>query len=283
MSQIHARKDSSGRAGIRTLLREYWLSFAFTIAIAILQVGIFYLAPQSVQTALARNYQDPSWWSWVTYAYVHESTLHLISNITIYLVGSCISWFVLSNQKKTREYLVVVAAMVICGPPIIGGFSQLFYTAAGYSFGYSKGFSGVAIAFGIFAYTAVISDIRRQHSESLSLTLTYGLSAAILLLAATAIEHRSFTVVFVFGAILLLVGLATVMISGRIASVGELIDWQRAQDSTFSLLLISAIIVFLSLITLIPAKSGGGYANVFGHYVGMIYGGLLGVMVVKYT
>ena len=238
---------------------------ALLASVPALLVALHVLVPFSGRAALALRYESPVPISFLTAAYVHADTTHLVDNLVGYVTVAAFAYGLCLQACKRRWFHVAAPGLFVVAPVVVNVASYLLVARlAPGVVATGLGFSGVVSAFGGFVLVAILVYLRTRHSSDT--VVSVGLLLALgLLLELDAIYAGGLRPV---PAALALVGIGVVAYGLRDART----DAGARADALVVVLVGVTLAVVVANLFPRDAVVGAAVVNVFAHAVGFLCG-----------
>ena len=261
--------------------------YAFDLfAIAAVAVVLFLIAKTqpAFQNQLVLSYDDPTLDAFYTTHFVHQSATHLWNNLQVYLVVVPLTYLILLQAGRHREFRLGFLAVLFVLPPIISLVSYLSLDLVIQTiFGFdpdvrsSRGFSALDGAF-VGMLTVAVADLFRQLAPReapvwpvIGLVVSYGLAVAV----GGVFEYlvSPLTVLFV----LLPVGY-TIWMLWKIETLYDVEEgiraggWLRGRPVSVGLLVVGFFVAVWGTQGLLAFPWFEGGTNTLSHFVGLLVG-----------
>ena len=258
------------------------LDGAAVVAVALVLVGVHVLVPAGVREGFALQFAEPDPFHALTAAYVHLGDAHLRANVVGLLAGG--GWAILASRLAGEpRWFRFSLLWFLTALPIGVGLTGAWLVGGAAT---SRGFSAVGAGFAGFGLVGVAVVLERRFgaerwlARNVAAALTVALGAEVSWLVTGGISPLVGAVVAVgLGLTLLPVGLAGLR-RGLPADRDGRGRWASA--ALVTALLSALVLVFV--VALFPADFADGPAvtNVLGHYLGLVYGGVIAAWGYRY-
>lgn len=267
--------EESFADAVRRVARRVDIVILLFPAALLLAVG---LLPSEVRQQLAFSYADPSALTALTSNFTHANPVHLLRNLTAYLVVVPTAYLLSVLAGRRQLFYTVFVVILVTFPFVLSGLNLVVPREA-----LSLGSSGLTLAFVGYLPVAVAQYARRRFSitnfvrRNIAAGLFFVGLIVVIPLAAAAVQP-GLTVVLTFVAFLAVVGYGvTLRRSG--------IDRSTLRGPPPGFLefgVWSIIIIIAALITAFPADplSDTGLVNTYTHFLGYALGFLSSYLVV---
>lgn len=244
-------------------------------SVAVVLVAVHYLVPPPLQAAYVLDPSSPTPVTLFTAAFLHVSDAHLVGNVVGYALGA-LSAHLLALRVGERRWFRRSTVVLVLGLPIPLNWTSLRVLELyfGDVSAPIRGFSGVAAAFGGFAFAALLAYVGRRTDRRTALFA--GVAVVLVLLWEVLVIYAGHIPTVSTGAVALGVGLCGLEIGRwrfRDGSPETRADWRRIGKMV--LVFAWTLLVLAVLIAgLFPAEVAAedGFTNVFAHAIGLGYG-----------
>ena len=92
----------------------------------LLLILLFYLLPMELQNQFAFTASNPVWYTRFTASFFHNSTEHLVSNVSAIVVILLVIWLFAWKAKKTNDLWKIVLLVILTTPLLTSSFTQIY-------------------------------------------------------------------------------------------------------------------------------------------------------------
>lgn len=256
---------------IRDLL---WLSI-FPVFIT-----LFMFLPEKFVSLLRLNIRNPSWWQYLTQSFIHFSWEHYKSNVFLYFFLIFFIILLANLGRKKKEFYNLFLFLVISFP-IFSSFVQvLFYPIVlGWlpSLKFLYGSSGIISA--LFGFLPVFWILYIKHKNP-SVKINF-------LFVGLFVTYGSVVFTYFYGKNLMLIFLLILLflfllINFNLVKISvKEIFWESKNNLLVCLVMVFIVSLFvLGPFFIFPSSvnlfKGGAFIDIGGHYLGFIYGLVIG-------
>lgn len=233
--------------------------------------------PESIKENLKLNVQNPQFWQFFTSSYMHQSWMHLFSNLIGYFLFVIPIFLIVSNINKKKEYygLFLFIAIVF---PFISSFFQIYY----YHNYLNKlmpnlktmtGSSGIIAALGGFILVFCFLFFIERNNE-IKYKRRYGLIGIFYLVIFFLLTYKAY---FNLNLLFLFIGTFLILIVSCIKDFSkmglEILKETRRSILIYFCLILSIIVFFFAPPILFPAfnnaAQNGSFTDFFTHFIGL--------------
>ena len=244
--------------------------------VAALLAVIHQLVPIAGGPRLALDHRDPTVWSFLTAAFVHVDTAHLLANIAGFGASGLLAASLCQALSRDRWYVLTTVGFLTALPVAVNLSTHLYFRSQALT-PIGRGFSGVVAGYVGFVLVAYGRGLLDRHPRATAFGLLQG--TVLLMLAVIGARYAGDQRL----ALLSLVAIALGLTLGPIAwdTRGRLADgsWQEwARGSATSVGTVVALVLFVWL--LFPASLGrqNAVVNVVAHLMGLVWGVALSLL-----
>lgn len=252
------------------------------LAIAGVQIVVYYLLPRASQTALALNHRSPELLSWWTHAYVHAhipQDAHLWGNLRLFALAVIPAWILYLVEDRRKRFWLAMAIFLFVVPILLAAISHVFYRwILDIPLHYGRGFSGVVSAVGGFLFMSTVAEIESQQSKRISYAMLGYLLLFLFLGIAVEISVSPSPVIFGGIAAVTQLVIAVGTATDRLAAADELWHWARTHRLRALLVCVGAYVGVMAFVAAFPSDltQGGNLVNFAAHGAGLLVGVWLG-------
>lgn len=256
---------------------------AALLAVAGLLLVVHWLVPPGVREGLALQYDRPDPLHALTAAYVHLDATHLRGNVTAFLVASG-SAYLLARVADERRWFHLAALGFLTALPMAVGMTAAVIVGGGVV---ARGFSGVVAAFVGFVLVSPGVVLRRAFGLpawagwNAVAALTVVVGAEILWVVGRSVPP-AIGLVLAVGLVATLVPVVRPALDASNRPAGRQ-DWARLVGAAATVGVV-AVVVSTFVVGLFPADvvNEDSVTNILGHYLGLVYGGVLALWGSRY-
>lgn len=256
---------------------------AALLAVAGLLVGVHLLVPAAVREELTLHYARPDPLHALTAAYVHLDAAHLRGNVVGYLAAGGFAYLLARVAGERAWFRLSLLAYLTVLPAGVGMTTAWLVDAAVVG----RGFSGVVAGF--VGFVLVCPGVVLRRAFGLPAWVGWNAVAALTVVVGAEILW------VIGGTVTPAIGL--VFVAGLAATLGLFVrpaldpanrpagreDWARLVGSAATVGVV-AVVVSTFVVGLFPADIVGedSVTNILGHYLGLVYGGVLALWGSRY-
>lgn len=260
--------------------RTLALDATLLLSIPLVLAAIHFLTPAALQEALAFDHSRFNVYTLLTAAYVHNSNLHLYSNLLGYGLTVTYAYALCLNSDELPWFRRTLPVHLLALPVLVNLTSYaIFALQFSDADPTGRGFSGVVAGFGGFLLVALYVFVKRRHDAEIAYAV--GLSTFLLLMQLVDLRYAGGLRVSVTGLVVLGMGLTFVpyLRAGVELPRGE--DREDAAVSAVAVVLVGVVLATL-LLGLFPSAEAlvgeGSFTNVFAHAAGFLWGILVALV-----
>jgi hypothetical protein len=235
------------------------------IALVPLILTAVYSLPQSVQSTLILDLNNPSAVNLWTSAYVHRGFGHFANNLIGYSLLILLIYPLLILANERRFFRGMFLSFLFALPPVIG-----LLNIATIGSGSTAGFSGIGSAFlGLLAFSLMLFLHNRISPE---IQPTHGVILFLITGGMVAFIYSSPTTA---AGIFLVTVLTGILYARRIDfQAANIVAQLTAVNGYPQLVLFAGLVYLIVPISLFPQEiaQGGTTVNIFSHYLGLVSG-----------
>ena len=233
-----------------------------------------YLLPSDLKGNLILQTSNPNVLSMFFSNYVHTANTHFSGNFLPYFVVM----FLLFNIETDRKRFFRISFLIFVVLPFVSSWAFMYYTGIS---GPTQGFSALLAAFFGYMICSAYRYIKVKYDRSLKIIFLW-----MLLMLNISLVMRNLNVKYPFdilivGFTLLLIVLNVKAITGLLKHTIANFRLQRTTFETFYVALVTVFcVVFLFVLPLLIPEVimvDGHMINTFSHYVGWLFGVLVGI------
>jgi hypothetical protein len=260
------------------------LDATLLLSIPLLLAAIHFLAPTTLQNALAFDHTRFNVYTLLTAAYVHASNSHLYNNLVGYAL-TAIYTYALCLFVDERQWFRRTLPLHLVALPVLVNLTSyaIFQLQYPDSDPVSRGFSGVVAGLGGFLLVALYVFVKKRHDGELAWAV--GLTLFLLLMQLIDLRYAGGFRLSVTG----LVALGGVLVFGQYAWRGvEVPEGEARRDAVITAGAVGLVGVVLGVLILglFPEAEalveGGSFTNVFAHAAGFLWGISIGISLRKF-
>lgn len=245
-------------------------------AMAILSVGLVIVAihfgvPSSTQEHLALDHGRIVWWAFLTGAYVHNSTQHLLNNLVGFGIGTVVAYQLTYIQNHRHWFWVTTAALLLVLPILVNLTDYVVFQALELE-PTSRGFSGVVAGYVGLMLVAVARLISNRHNRRLGLNV--GLAILIMLLGEVLVIYTG--VPSLLAGVILGIGLAFTLgsVVWRVVNRSWTDEERQRLVEEAGFIAVVAVLLAAFVWVLFPGHlvQDGTATNIIAHFTGFGWG-----------
>lgn len=238
-------------------------------------ITVLMLLPQAIRESLSFKVYEPSWWQFITHAFIHKDWSHLWNNLQGYLIFGLMLWL-FSNRTGNKKDLLLLFALTLISLPIISSIIEFFlYPIFVPTIKTSLGSSGLISAMLGFFPTFWIYYFSKKYKQNLINTNFLNMCSGyggLLLVIIYYPSHRNIPLLTLILAFIIVYSYRyrsnfKPLLKGILA---------EAENNIFFYFLTASMPLFfmVSPLLLFPVNiiQNGGGIDVVMHYLGLIYG-----------
>lgn len=253
------------------------VQFKYTILFLIIPVLCFILMlfPSNIQELLKLNINNPSWWQFLTRAFIHKDWTHFTSNIGMYLILSIVALIMTNFHNQTKKFLNLLFLTSIILPIITSILTTWLYPSLIPMIKTTAGLSGIVAAMagfiGIFWLAGLQLNVKRKILTQQALNILLFYVALIFVIRYQFIHQTKWLIIIV---ILLLTGSIYLYKSNFQEVIRGMSEYHNKNQIIYFLSVFS-IILFLCIPFLIfplQIAQENSLVDFFIHYFGLLWG-----------
>lgn len=233
--------------------------------------------PKTTIQILKLNIKEPSWWQYITNAFVHNNWAHYAGNIFVYFVYVTLI-LLIANLGNIKKEFYKLFSFIIISLPIVSSFIQVIaYPIILYwlpNLKYSAGSSGIISALSGFLPLFWIIYVKNKNPE-LKVNIDFMLFFMIYIVLVFAFKYSQIPSLILF--LLTMLGFLF-LTNWRVFKISFSEILKEIKENPFKAWIIIMIPLFFILIPHIIFPSvkhlfnNGSFTDIGLHYVGIIYG-----------
>ena len=256
----------------------------------ILILTLIMLLPGNIQDMLRFHWGNPSWWQYITQAFVHQNSSHFVGNVSMLVFIMFLQLLLVHKMGEEKRYhwllfisLFAVPIATLLVQSYYGAYSLPFYRLGSTSCGISGVITAI-ISFSPFIILTYYSKIIGKNLINFSILLVVS-AYALLAFQISACLIVPTSSMFLFMVILLLAFIGACFIAYyKQAQVWKKTAYLALNDYIGSKMLTTIIIVVILLLFLIMPLLllsnnlvvDGAFVDFIAHFLGILVGLVLG-------
>jgi membrane associated rhomboid family serine protease len=250
---------------------------------------ILMFLPSKIHTILTLNIHDPSWWQFLTNAFMHKDWNHLKGNLMGYLFFIIPTFLIILRNNNKKQFYKVLFWTILTTPIITSLVTIWIYPQVVPTVLSSQGASGIIAGLLGTMFMFFLSDMYIKSKNKLKIKnfLSLGILLSVFIVAVINYIYytRSWSVILIIAIIIAIIIWLIYALKKQIKNIiKNLIAEYRVSKFNYYLTMFLPLLFIFVPFQLFPSqlKTGGAVVDIFVHYVGLLYGILISYYILKW-